>query len=665
MTDETPAPTALRVQWVAPALGIACSFMLLAIIVRVAILQAAPPQRIMDVLDARERQHTIGVPRADVLDRRGRPLAVSRYVHRVFFDPIEIAEQLEKGTITIDELAAAMAWMTGENDFDIDRRIQIALGENRDRQIAIDKAKANPIEGEEPKPLIRYVRIGGHLDDSRLAIVRAHPLPGIHLEREATRDRVGGDLAASIVGKVGSDPMYSEGIERVMRERLEGRPGAITYTHDAAGRPLWIARGAATAPEPAAPLHLSIDLELQRIVLAELERAVEDADAAGGMVIAVDPSTGEVLAMADVLREVDKVPYPWADDRVPREQWDPHPDLFRRFQFVRPDPHREQDPAIARNRVVEDAYEPGSTFKAFVWAALTDAHPDLLDEVFEAAPGGVTFIDGRRLQDAHANGEQTWSEVLVNSSNIGMALGAKRFTPREFHDALERFGIGVPPRVGLPDEAEGTLRSLKDWNKYTHVSIAFGQEVTTSVAQTARSFSAFARNGNEAGTVPSLRLNAVGVGGPDGLIARRAVSPEAALKTREVMVAIAEKLDNRIERSEGPFAYSMFGKSGTAQVVPERTESWQRRPRGARGYLERQYVSSFVAGAPVAHPRLVVMVTIEDPGPALVRRNVYYGSQVAGPAVRRIMEKALPYLGVEPDRVSADASSTSALANAR
>ena len=665
MSDDVPAQAALRVRWVAPALGIVCSVMLLAILVRVAILQAAPPSRIVAVLDARERQHTIGVPRADVLDRRGRPLAVSRYVHRVFFDPIEIAKQLEGGTITIDELAAAMAWMTGEDDFDIDRRIQIALGENRDRQIAIDKAKTNPVEGQEPKPLIRYVRVGGHLDDSRLAIVRAHPLPGIHLEREATRDRVGGDLAASIVGKVGSDPMYSEGIERVMRERLEGQAGAITYTHDAAGRPLWIARGAATPPEPAAPLHLSIDLELQRIVLAELERAVEDADAAGGMVIALDPATGEVLAMADVLREVQNVPYPWADDRVPREQWDRNPDLFQRFQFVRPDPLREQDPAIARNRVVEDAYEPGSTFKAFVWSALTDAHPDLLNEVYEAAPGGVTFIAGRRLQDSHANGEQTWSEVLVNSSNIGMALGAQRFTPREFHDALARFGVGTPPRVGLPDEAHGTLRSLKNWNKYTHVSIAFGQEVTTSVAQVSRAFCAFARNGHEAGTVPSLRLSAVGVGGPDGLVARRAVSAEAALKTREVMVGITDKLDARLEPIEGPFAYSMFGKSGTAQVAPERTENWHRRPRGARGYLERQYVSSFVAGAPLQHPRLVVMVSIEDPGPDVVRRNLYYGSQVAGPAVRRIMEQALPYLGVEPDRVSADASSTSAMANAR
>lgn len=662
MTGE-PRPTGDRVRWVAPALGIGCSAMLLVIVVRVALLQAAPPPRIMAVLEARERQHTIGVPRADVLDRRGRPLAVSRYVHRVFFDPVEIAEQLEKDRISIDELAAAMAWMTGEDDFDIDRRIQVALAENRDRRRAIEAAKANPTE-DKPKPLIRYVRIGGYLDDHRLAIVRAHPLPGIHLEREAIRDRVGGDLAASIVGKVGSEPQYSEGLERTMRERLEGQPGAITYTHDAAGRPLWIARGAARTPEPAEPLHLSLDLEIQRIARAELARAIEDADAAGGMVIVLDPATGEVLAMADVLREVDNVPYPWADDRVPRSEWPRRVDLFRRFQFVRPDPLREQDPAIGRNRVVEDAYEPGSTFKAFVWAALTDAHPELLDRVFEPAPGGVAFINGRRLSDVRANGEQTWAEVLVNSSNIGMALAAQEFTPAEFRAALQRFGVGEPPRVGLPDEAHGTLRSLKEWNDYTHVSIAFGQEVTTSVAQVARAYCAFARNGSEAGTVPSLRLSAVGVSGPDGLVARRAVSPEAALATRTVMVEIAEKLDDKMRR-EAPFAYNMFGKSGTAQVAPERTESWHRRPPGARGYLERQYVSSFVAGAPLDHPRVVVMVSIEDPGPETIRRNQYYGSSVAGPAVRRIVEQVLPYLGVEPDRVTAEASSSSALANAR
>lgn len=665
MTVEAQDATALRVRWVAPALGIVCSAMLALILVRVVLLQAAPPERILSVLEARERQHTIGVPRADVLDRRGRPVAISRYVHRVFFDPVEVAEQVESGRITVDELAAAMAWMTSENDFDIDRRIQIALGENAERARAIAAARINPpAEGESPKPLIRYVRIGGHLDDNRLAIVRAHPLPGIHLEREAVRDRVGGDLVASIVGKVGSEPKYSEGIERMMRERLEGQPGAITYTRDAAGRPLWIARGDATPPEPAPPLHLSVDLEVQRIAIEELRRAVEDADAAGGMAIVLDPSTGEILAMADVLREVEHVPYPWVDSRLPREQWPRDVDLFQRFAFVRPDPLREQDPTLARNRVVEDAYEPGSTFKAFVWSALTDADPTLLEQVFEPAPGGVAFIDGRRLSDVRANGEQTWAEVLVNSSNIGMATAAQRVTPQTFRAALERFGIGRPPRVGLPDVAHGTLRSLQRWNDYTHVSIAFGQEVTASVAQIARAYCAFARNGSEAGTVPALRLSAVGVSGPDGLVARRAVSPHVAMETRTVMVEIAKKLDDKM-RSEQPFSYSMFGKSGTAQVAVERDEDWQRRPPGARGYLERQYVSSFVAGAPFEQPRVVVMVTIEDPGPQTIRRNQFYGSSVAGPAVRRIVEAVLPYLGVEPDAIAADASSTSALANAR
>ena len=655
-----------RVRWVAPALGVACSAMFVLIVLRVAILQAMPDERVLAVLEAREREHSIGVPRADVLDRRGRPIVVSRYVHRVFFDPVEVAAELERGRISIDELAAAMSWMTGEPDFDVDRRIQIALGENAVRRRAIEAARGRePLDGEAgPKPLIRYIRIGGHLDDSRLAIVRAHPLPGIHLEREVVRDRVAGDLAAPVVGKVGSEPQFSDGIEATMADRLEGDSGRITYTHDARGEALWIARGAAEAPQPAPPLHLSLDLEVQRIALEELRRAVEDVDAAGGMVIVLDPSTGEVLAMADVLREVNNEPYPWVDTRVPREQWPRNVDLFRRFEFVRPDPLRDREAAIGRNRVVEDAYEPGSTFKAFVWAALTDADPSLLDTVFEPAPGGVTFINGRRLQDVRANGEQTWAQVLVNSSNIGMATAAQRFTPAQFRAALERFGIGQPPRVGLPDEAQGTLRSLRQWNDYTQVSVAFGQEVTASVAQIARAFCAFARDGGDAGTVPALRLNAVGVEGPEGLIARRAVSVEAAIKTREVMVDIALKLDDKMS-GEAPFGYSMFGKSGTAQVVVERTEDWQRRPPGARGYLERQYVSSFVAGAPLERPRIVVMVSIEDPGPQVVRQNRYYGSNVAGPSVRRIVERVLPYLGVEPDRHSGDAPLASPTANAR
>ncbi|MCW5756440.1 MAG: penicillin-binding protein 2 [Phycisphaeraceae bacterium] len=661
---DAERPT-IRVGWVAPAMGVVCSIALLLVVGRVVQLQALPKPAIVSVLEARERVHRIGVPRADVLDRRGRPVVVSRHVHRVFFDPIEVAKHVKTGRLTVDELAQALAWMTGEDEIETARRVRWALAENVQRQAALANASAEPQEGDErPSPLIRYVRMGGHLDDFQLAIVRAHPLPGVHLEREVVRDRVGGDLLASIVGKVGSSQEYSEGIERVMRERLEGDPGAIAYTHDAAGRPLWIARGAAKEPEPAPPLHLSIDLEVQRIVLEELRRAVEDADAAGGMALVLDPSTGEVLAMLDVLREVPNEPYPWVDQRLPREQWPRNVDLFRRFAFVRPDPLRTQDPSLARNRVVEDAYEPGSTFKAFVWAALTDRHPELMDHVFEAAPGGVAFINGRRLSDVRANGQQTWPQVLINSSNIGMATAAQRLTPAEFRGALERFGIGQPPRVGLPDEAHGTLQSLRNWSKFTHVSVAFGQEVTASVLQISRAFCAFARNGNEAGTVPSVRVTAVGADGPDGLVAQRAVSPHAAMRTREVMVDIAKRLDERM-RSEGPFAYSMFGKSGTAQVTPERGEPWHRRPPGARGYLEKQYVSSFVAAAPVERPRIVVMVSIEDPGPTVVRQNRYYGSNVAGPAVRRIVERVLPYLGEGSDRASADAPSTSALANAR
>jgi len=622
-------------------LGVATTALLVVVLLRVAALQASPPDRIAAVLEARERSRTIEAPRADVLDRRGRPVVVSRYAHRVFFDPVRVAGEIEGGRITQRELAAALAWMTGEDELAMRERVAWALHENRQRTRRRDDAHGE----DDTPPLLRYVRVGGMLDDVRLAIVRAHPLPGVHVERHAQRDLGGGEQVASIVGKIGSAPRYSDGIERMMRARLEGRPGSVTYTHDAKGRPLWISPGQAREADRAPPLHLSLDLEVQRIVREELARAVRDADAAGGMAIAVRPQTGEVLAMADVLRDVDAAPYPWADARVPEPQRVGPPDPGVRYAFVRPDPNRAIDPAIARNRVVEDAYEPGSTFKPLVWATLADAHRDLLTTTIPAAPGGVTVINGRRLHDVRANGVQTWEEVLVNSSNIGMATGVQRISPQELRAALERFGIGSPPRVGLPDEAHGTLRDIGQWNAYTHLSVSFGQEVAASVAQMARAFCAFARTGPSAGAVPALRLTAVGLDGPDGLVARRAVSPEAARRARRAMADIAARLDGRM-RDEGPFAYRMFGKSGTAQVVPERTEPWHRRPRGASAYLERQYVSSFVAGAPLDDPRLVVMVTIEDPGPELVDARRYYGSQVAGPPVRRIVERVLPYLGV-------------------
>src|SRR5690606_716613 len=160
---------------------------------------------------------------------------------------------------------------------------------------------------------------------------------------------------------------------------------------------------------------LSVDLELQRIAEEELARGVEDADAAGGRLLMMDPDTGEILAVVDIVRDVpDAVPFEWEDQDAPRG---PAPPAGGRpADSVLPgDEARQIHPALGRNRCVEDIYEPGSTFKPFVWAAVTELGLARPEEVFDTEGGRWHTSYGRYIEDVTKRARMTWREVLVNS----------------------------------------------------------------------------------------------------------------------------------------------------------------------------------------------------------------------------------------------------------
>jgi len=123
-------------------------------------------------------------------------------------------------------------------------------------------------------------------------------------------------------------------------------------------------------------------------------------------------------------------------------------------------------------------------------------------------------------------------------------------------------------------------------------------------------------------------------------------------------------METSFDPPESGWRYQMFGKSGTAEIPLGKAPEGKRRPRGSTGYFDNQYNSSFVAGAPLERPRLLVVVVIDDPGPELVHIRHHYGSWVAGPVARRVLERSLTYLGAQPDVApeAGEAPSTGALA---
>lgn len=526
---------------------------------------------------------------------------------------------------------------------------------------AATPAEANPIEPKEPagppKP-IRYLAVTDLLTHEQELAVRAlmkrskdnpKPLVGVVLERQQVREFTGGDPMAPLVGKVGYGHKGVMGAEYRLEETLSGDEGSLTYVRDRSGRPLWVEPTGVIPATAGENVRLSIDSELQRIAFEETGKQVEDMNAAGGRCVIADPSTGEVLAMVDIVRDVpDAIMFPWSDPPAkgePRHRttFDPN----RRYKVIPDDPGRRIHPALARNRCVEDIYEPGSTFKPFVWSTITELGRAKPEEVINTENGHWTTPDGRPLTDVTARPTMTWQQVLINSSNIGMVKVATRLTPQELHDAVVRFGFGQKTNIGLPGEATGLVTPLSHWKTPTHTSVSYGHELGVTPLQMVRAFSAFARSGEQAGTLPTLHLLASDTRAPQPSI--RVLPPEIALLTRHTMKYVVDAVDRNAAKKDMPvggWRYSMFGKSGTAKIPITGAPKGKVNLTG-EGYFDNQFISSFLSAGPVESPKLVCLVIIDDPGPREgASRRSRYGASAAGPAARRIMERSLTYLGV-------------------
>ncbi len=539
----------------------------------------------------------------------------------------------------------------------------ILAGETPPSELAKELEK-KPEDVSPPKP-IRYLPIGDVLTDAQEEAVRAltakgkrpegalRQLTGVLLERVPVREFVAGDEIAGVVGKVGFGHVGLMGAEYRLEKELQGEAGQIAYVRDRSGRPLWIEQGAIVEPRNGHNIKLSIDLELQRIAYDEVMKQVEFMNAAGGRLVMANPQTGEILALVDIVRDVPgALPFPWSPVDDKGRAINDGSNIFRpgtRYQVLAGDERRKIHPALARNRNVEDVYEPGSTFKPFVWSVVTELGLARMNETFDTEGGRWFAPDGRYLEDVTKRDTMTWPLVLVNSSNIGMVKAGQRLSHEQMHRLVTRFGFGSRTNIGLPGETGGIVTPMSRWKNYTQVSVSYGHEIAVTPVQMVRAYSAFARTGELAGTLPTLRLTAV-ESDEAPPVTFRVLPAGVAKATRETLVGVATVIEDRWmkkETPEGGWRYTMFGKSGTAKIPLGAAPQGMRAPRGTKGYYENQFISSFIAGAPVENPQLVLIAIIDDPGTAEGRaRAERYGSAAAGPVARRVLERSLTYLGV-------------------
>ncbi|MFI4861645.1 MAG: peptidoglycan D,D-transpeptidase FtsI family protein [Phycisphaerales bacterium JB063] len=573
---------AKRLLRVGRTIAIVLTVALLGLLGRVVQLQARPSQPIAEMRNTQTSTATLPAMRGALTDRSGRVLAATRVSYRMFCDPLFI-----------------------ENRATFIETIAYELGYSPEEMIEME-IKMSGRSGS------RYVLLDPRMTDEQVDRFHEADIKGIYLEPVVVRDYPQGGIAGTLIGFVGSEGDGLEGLERHWEERLGATPGHYKYLRDSRRRAMWLESETYVPYEDGENIRLSIDAVIQGIAERELAKAVEahtpDQDPSDedyyettGQLIVMQPHTGEILAIAT---------YP---------SYDPSD-----FQAV--------EDAQRRNRPITDVFEPGSIFKPFIWAGLTEMGAARPEELIDTTTTRAWIMpNGRRLEDASAHGLCSWHDVLVYSSNIGMAKIALRRDIHDIFDIMSSFGFGQRTGVDLPGEVVGLMRMHDNAGaqNYSHGSWPMGQEIGTTGMQLVRAMSMIANGG----VMVTPRIEAINPYDEsyNGVKPQRVVSQRVAQLTLDAM-RDAVATDHGTGRHANSPYYDIFGKTGTAQL-PD--------PNG-RGYMADGFASSFLGGAPADSPRLVVGCFVIG----TKRASGHYGGLVSAPAVRNVLEQSLVYLGV-------------------
>ncbi len=476
------------------------------------------------------------------------------------------------------------------------RRLAKALGKNR-------RTLSKQLDTKHP-----FVWVKRQATPREVTTVEALSLPGVVFKPAHSRFYPNQSLAGQVIGFTGVDGSGLEGIEFHYDSHLRGRTDRFTVLRDARGYG-FDAELSVLPNYTGQNVILTIDANIQFVAEEVLEATVDEFDANSGMAVVMDPKTGAILAMAH---------YPFID-----------PNRYRKFKQER-----------WRNRIVTDAFEPGSTLKIFTAAAALESKSSSSQSIFYCE-NGVYRVGRNLIHDTHPYGWLTLKKIIKFSSNIGAAKVAKAMGDKTFYQTLERFGFGAKTGIDCPGESSGRLTSYRRWRTIDAANIAFGQGIAVSAIQLTTAVAAIANDGFlmkpylvQAITDQNGRL----LKNTTPKRIRRVISAHTARTVRGMMAAVVDEGGTGVKAALD--RYQAGGKTGTAQKIE---------PDG--GYSRKRFISSFVGLAPVHRPKVVVLVAIDEP----CKRH--YGGTVAAPAFRRITQAALSYLEVAPIEKSIQVSS--------
>ena len=535
--------------------------------------------------------------RGDILDRNGVVLATDIRSDSVTADPRWVRPPGPSG-----------AKLAAEDP-------QIKAIQRRVARIVARATGASRSEVEERLNWKRgFVYLAKHIDAMASRELRQHMsagrLPGVRLEEAFGRYYPKGALAGVLIGRRN----WGGTIERSLDSLLRGQTVEVLAYKDRDSDRLYFDG----APDPrkygGRSVVLTLDEKIQAVAEAELSAAIKDAQADQGVALVMDARTAEVLAWA-VAPNAD----PNDTAKEPARGW--------------------------RNPVIQDQFEPGSTFKVLTLAAVLEEGKATLDTQIGVLGGFKTR--GKTIRDSHPARDDRWHvmpvlsalQIIQHSSNVGIAKLAMRIGKERLHHYLVAFGFGRPTESGLRGEVAGSLSNPEGWAKVQFANIAFGQGVAATALQVVTAFTALAAGGVY--RRPRLLRAVIS---PDGTNdrhfqtekGRRIVSEATAASLMRAMTSVCEP-GGTATRARLP-GYKMAGKTGTAQQVDP-----------GKGYSDTHWVASFIGVVPAEQPRLVIYVAVDTPRkrhPRFPDKVIRTGGAIAAPVAREIARFALPYLGV-------------------
>lgn len=553
-------------------LGFCMMAMALLVVGRAFHLQVATGDRLRGMAeDQHLRKLRVSPRRGAIYDRHGAELAVSADVDSVYANPKRLKAMEQDPKSVARQLGKIL-------DVDV-ARLEQRLGSDR-----------------------YFVWIDRRVTPHEATRVRELDIPGIELTTESRRYYPNRHLAAHLVGFADIDGRGIEGIELAYEEQLRGSDRRVDAIRDRRGQVVFADDMEDDRSMQGHNVVLTIDKAIQHVAERELALGVRTFEARGGSVVVMDPSSGEILALAN---------YPPFNPNEPSK----HPTAHR------------------RNRALVDRFEPGSTVKQFTMAAALAAGTVKPNQSIDCE-NGVAKIGGRRLHDAHPYEWLTPTQILAHSSNIGIAKIALDLGKKELYRAFRRFGFGEPTGIGIPGETGGILRHYRRWYEIDTATVSFGQGMSVTNVQLATAMSAIANGGRLMQPLLVHRMT----DGHGGTIqenkprVRRQVVPRRIAKlVGQMLTAVTEPGGTAVEA--GVDGYLVAGKTGTAQKADY--------VRG--GYAKDKWLASFIGFLPAEKPEVVISVVIDEPVIA------HYGGTVAGPVFRRIAEVTLRHLGIAPE----------------